>query len=100
MNDINAEINQMLNAGMAQLSLMEMFNKIDSLGYKIDKSMSFCYFNQGNANHWAAKSCYVVEKDTGLSFANINAREDENYKALQELRRSTFTLHKGRLWEI
>lgn len=55
---------------------------IDNLGYTINKDDTFTYNRDGKR----IKSFYIVEKDSGLSFANIDARRDENFKSFQELR--------------
>lgn len=55
---------------------------IDSIGYEIDKDDTFIYFNQGIKT----KAFYIVEKDTKLGFANINARKDENFRKLLAFR--------------
>jgi len=78
----------------------ELLNTLDTLGYKISKQDSFNYYNSGNEVKYPAKSCYIVEKDSGLSFANIYARRDSNFRALQELRRNEEVIVKGRVWEL
>ncbi len=78
----------------------ELKNILDNLGYKISESDSFNYFNSANKDKWNARSCYIVEKDSGLSFANIYARRDANFKALQEFRYNANIIIKNRVYEI
>ena len=78
----------------------ELLSELDKLGYEIDKSMSFNYMNCSNGESYKAKACYIVEKDTKLSFSNIDARKDNNFERLQELRFWIEVTHKGRIYEL
>ena len=78
----------------------ELMSTLDKLGYKISKEDSFNYYNSGNEVKYEAKSCFIIEKDSGLSFANIYARRDNNFRALQELRYNAEIIVSGRIWEI
>lgn len=82
------EIDRLLNSGCSKVSYNELKDILKSLGYEIEAESSFNYINTANEITYKAKSCYIVESDTGLSFANIEARKDENFKELQRLRRS------------
>lgn len=76
-------------------------NELKSLGYRISKTNSFNYYNGYNDFKYEARACYIVEIDSGLSFANVNARRDINFKALQEFRYNNSYLEiKGRIYEI
>lgn len=97
---LRAEVESMLAAGMTPLPKHDLIQELDRLGYSIYKEHSFNYYNTGNPNHWPARSCYIVEKGSSRSFAHIESRRDDNFKALQELRRSTFTVVNDRLWEL
>lgn len=77
-----------------------VISKLSSLGYKISEKDSFNYVNKGNPPEiWNARACYIIEKDSGLSFCNINARRDENFKLLQEYRKNDFIIN-GRVYEL
>ena len=78
----------------------EFLQEIDRLGYKIDESMSFNYINNLNETSYKARSISLVEKDTGLSFANIYSRRDYNFTALQKIRYEAEITVDGRIWEI
>jgi len=90
----------MIHAGMQLLTTEEVTNRLHQLGYKISPQNSFNYFNSGNERHYKARSCYIVEEDTGLSFANIEARRDNHFKELQTFRRYSFGWEDGRIWEL
>jgi len=70
------------------------------LGYKIEEESSFNYYNTANEDKWLARSCYIIEIDTRLSFANINARRDDNFKKLQALRTERDYIINGRRYEL
>jgi len=56
---------------------------LDKLGYTVNKSDTFTYQREGGKR----KAFYVIEKDTGLGFANVDARRDDKYNKLQKFRR-------------
>lgn len=94
------EKERMVKAGMKIISHFELVQELDRLGYAINKENSFDYNNRGNEYSYLAKSLYIVEKGSSRSFANTESRRDANFKALQEIRRSTFVFHKNRIWEL
>jgi hypothetical protein len=91
----------MIQSGMVMLSAEGIKAALDHLGYCIrNNSNSFNYFNGSNERSYKARSCYITEKNSGLSFANINARKDAAFKALQELRFNSFGYENARIWEL
>ncbi len=85
----------MIKTTKTELSIM-----IDKLGYKISEKDSFNYINKGNPSKiWKARACYIIEKDSGKGFANIEARRDDNFKALQLLRLEEYSI-RGRIYEL
>ena len=74
-------------------------NELFKLGYKINNSMSFNYYNNLNSYGYEARSCYIVERNTNLSFCNINARRDDNFKKLQKLRLNDYLIN-NRIYEL
>lgn len=99
-DDTELEAFIMVQNGMKCISAQSLVLKLTTLGYKIDPVNSFNYINTNNKRQYKARSIYIVESNTGLSFANINARCDDNFKELQSLRYNTFVYHNGRIWEI
>lgn len=99
-DDTELEAFVMLHCGMDLISVDCLSNALDALGYAIDRKMSFNYFNTGNERHYKARSIYIIEKDTRLSFAHVEAKRDKNFKSLQALRFGTFCFSAGRIWEL
>lgn len=73
-----------------------------ALGYRIDDALSFNYVNNLNPGpSYPARSCYIVESDTGIGFAHYkDARRDENFRALQDFRFQPNPVIRGRVYEI
>jgi signal recognition particle subunit SEC65 len=84
---------------MKKISKSQLVSKLKKLGYKIEEESSFNYFNIANEEHWKARSCYIIEIDTGLSFANVNARRDNDFNKLQEFRDEDVIIN-GRRYEL
>ena len=83
-----------------KITKVALDSKLAELGYKISEEDSFNYVNKGNPPQvWNARSCYIVEADTNIGFANIYARRDGNFKALQELRGQEFIIN-NRVYEL
>ena len=100
MGDIKNEIAETVLAGAILMNYDELKNQLDKLGYKIDQENSFNYFNSANKNQYNARSCYIVEKDTGIGFANIKSRKDENFNKLQQLRKNALVIDRNRIIEF
>ena len=93
-------------SGMPEFTLAELMGKLRGLGYKLDRSMD-C---KGNSTYqtgiragksYPCTTLYILESDTGLSAFNVNARRDEKFKALQELRfNGAFVVGKNTILEI
>lgn len=90
------EIKRMENCGCERLSVNELNEKLNSLGFKIEKSNSFYYTNTSNENKYNAYSCYIVDIKTKLSFAHIdfgnNSDEHERLEQLRPLRINYFAV--------
>ena len=95
-----AQVESMLKIGMKRMSSSELHSSIDQLGYSIDKDCDHKYINHGNEISYLAYSLCFKEKDTQLSFCNIDARKDENFRKLQDIRRECFVYEKNRVWEL
>jgi len=93
---------EMIKAGMIMLTAQDLINELQRLGYKIEgtNGMSFNYFNTGNKRKYKARSISIIEADTKMSFAHVDARRDDNFKALQALRYNHFAYDKERIWEL
>ena len=98
MDNTELEVKRLVQNGMNELSQVEFLNELDQLGYKMKSSYN--YYNSSNCIKYLAKTIEIVEKDSGLSFANIKAKRDDNFKQLQNLRYTSFVYNRGRIWEI
>ena len=81
------------------MTKQQLTNDLAKMGYRIDETNSFNYVNNMNGNSYPARSCYLVEVDTGLSFANIYARRDVKFQQLQNYRQSDPVIN-GRVFEL
>lgn len=82
------------------LTKKELNAKLAELGYKIDEESSFNYHNALNEHAYNARACYIVEADTGISFAHYkDARRDTNFDKLQAMRLEEFVI-RGRVYEL
>lgn len=99
-DNTETEITRLLDTGMVNVSLDEFLEKLDSLGYEIDNYSSFNYVNNLNQVTHKARSIYIREKDTGRYFAHVESRRDDNFRALQEIRKDWLIVHRNRIWEI
>ena len=79
--------------------------KLAALGYKLDPACACLSSNkhltgERAGKSYPAKNAYIVESDTGISFAHYaKARRDLNYTALQEMRKAgeVFAVSRGRI---
>ncbi len=93
--------------GQHPRTLAEIETALAAIGYKFDRSCDSHSNNRHMTGEAAGESypainAYVIEKDTRRSFANVEARRDENFKTLQDMRFSGewFAVIKGAIFEI
>lgn len=91
---LRIEVESALRAGMKLVSLAELDEMIDQLGYARDKSMRCTCIakNLATGNTYPNVSFGVREKDTKRSAFHFESRRDENFKKLQEIRFDTFSV--------
>ena len=101
------EVERRERNGDKRRTIREIDAKLRAIGYQLDRSMDSPSWNRFMTGELAGESypavnMAVVEADTGIGFANIDARRDANFKALQELRfnESLFALARGRVYGI
>jgi hypothetical protein len=106
-NDLQSELDRRAARGQLPTTIRELSRRLSQLGYKLNRDGD-CK----GAPRWmtgdAAGSSYpgvsldVVEADTGIGFANVNARRDSNFKELQRIRYTgeLFAIVRGRILEI
>ncbi len=86
--------------GVKQLTKTQFLDCLEDLGYALEADSCFNYHNTANKIPYLARALYYVEKDTGLSAFNVNARRDDNFRALQAMRRECFVFNNNRIWEL
>lgn len=88
---LQAEVEFRKSQGHEQITLDAVKRRVAELGYRLDRS-SDC---RGSARYMSGERAGVsypclttgiVEADTGMSFAHVDARRDENFDRLQKLR--------------
>lgn len=94
------EVEDMIKSGMIQLSKSEYIEMLDTFGYKMGpKYMELRYVNNLNEGRiWNEFTFDIVEKDTRLSFAHVDARKDLNFKKLQDMRMNYFVFENNVIW--
>jgi hypothetical protein len=90
---------------LQQLSIAQLDSELARLGYRRDRSTrSACiarWMTGPRAGQsWPCVTFGVVEADTGLSAFNANARRDDRFEALQQLRRSAYCVSRGAIIEV
>lgn len=104
---LQRELDYRRSRGLEPVSLKFLKQELAELGYKLDRRLD-C---KSNTRHMSGERCgqsypainlYVVEADTGLSFAHVEARRDENHARLQHLRYhgTLFAVVRGYILEI
>jgi hypothetical protein len=98
------ERERMLNIGWIEVTPAELDAMLADLGYKISKTDSFNYYNSHNEIHYNAKSCYIVDIKTKMSFAHVDfyPKHPERHEKLQKLRNDYFAFDtkKGIIYEL
>lgn len=94
-----------LDSELRQLSVAQLDAELARLGYRRDRSTRCACIARWMSGPRAGKSwpCVtfgVVEADTGLSAFNVNARRDDQFKALQQLRQYAYSVSRGAIIEV
>ena len=98
--DTKKEVENMIKNGMEKLTLSELKQTLEKLGYEINKDNSFRYINAGNANSYKAYSCNIVDKKSKKSFSNTESKRDNDFIELQALRFKSFVYSNGYIYEL
>lgn len=107
MNDIQSELAARAANGYRPSTVKAMTQTLRSIGYRLDRSMD-CkhqsrYMTGPRAgSSYPAISTGIREIDSGKSFAHFDARRDENFKKLQDMRlnESLYAVVAGRILDI
>ena len=105
MHTIDNEIAYRLSQGYRQVSFEQFKAEYAAIGYTFDRSGDVRSIARYVTGEQAGQSypylgLYPVQSDDKVSAWNVNARRDENYKALKVLRNSLFAIVQGRIVEV
>lgn len=93
-----------LDMGMTELTPNQVNETLLAIGFKLDKSCTFDYYNTGNEISYFARSCSIIDIKTKKSFANVDfgMLEDERDRRteLQKIRSSCFGWDGKRIWDL
>lgn len=99
------EIQCRLAQGDRHITLTQFQSELREIGYRFDRSMD-CYSNaqymtgpRAGETH-PVLSLYPVQIDNGISWANIHARRDDNFKKLIAIRDNAFAVVRGNIAEF
>lgn len=101
---LDAELSYRKEQGQAPVSVAEFTARFAALGYQLDRSMdcrALARYMTGERAGTAYPCCStgVIEADTKLSAFNCDARRDERFRAMQELRGSIYAVSRGYILE-
>ena len=91
MDNLEKEIADRIAQGNAPMTLSAIKEELRAIGYCLDRTMD-CRSNAKWMTGDRAGETYpcittgIKESDSGLSFANGNARRDDNFRKLQDMR--------------
>ncbi|MNR71824.1 hypothetical protein D3C71_25020 [compost metagenome] len=107
MSPLQRELSRRFVRGYNPVTVAEMSSRLGELGYKLDRDMdaphTARYMSGASAGEgFPAISTGVREADSGLTFANVNARRDAKFDELQHLRleQSLFAVVRGSILDI
>lgn len=92
-------LEQLRAAGAVRLTPRELNLRLESIGYRIEPRMCLSYFNTANEFNYQARSMSYTEISTGQGYANVRA-DRKTLPLLQEIRRTCYVLHRGRIWDL
>lgn len=95
--------NKIKSEGMNILTVEELKTMLAELGYKIDNSMTFNYYNNLNLGYsYLAKSVGIMDIKTKQSFAHFEQQytNAENLEKLQKIRRNSVAFDGRRIWDF
>lgn len=102
---LEAEVAARTAAGNPPTTIKHITAQLAALGYRLDRttdcrSVSRWMSGPRAGSTYPVITTDVIEIDTRLSFANIYARRDANFKALQELRDTLHAVTQNAILEI
>lgn len=107
MSRLDDELDRRRRRGHNPVALHQLTAVLAGIGYRLDRALDCRSDNRylsgpDMGRSYPAVNACIVEADTGLSFANVMARRDDNFRRLQELRFSgeLFAVVRGRIFEL
>lgn len=105
MNLLEAELERRKNQPEQHVTLDEIKRRLAELGYTLDRSMDCrsmarIISGRGAGNSYPCCTTGIREADTGMSAFHYQARRDDNFRALQALRGTIYTVIRGYIFEI
>ena len=90
--------------GYRRLTVAGMEREFLALGYRLDRSMDCRHTARWLTGDRAGQthpciSTGVKEADTGISAFHVNARRDDNFRAMQQLRQEVYAIVRGAVLE-
>lgn len=98
-----AYLKRIESEGMNIYTPQEINELLLNLGYKIEKSSTFNYYNNLNEGYsYLAKSCYIIDIKSGQSFAHFEQSfsNPHNLEKLQRIRRNSVGFDGVNIWDI
>lgn len=106
-NNFQIELDSRIAKGMPPKTRAEVYAALKVLGYNLCRENDcphIARYMTGERAGFSYPSCslYPVQIDNGLSFANADARRDDNFRALQAMRFSGewYWIHNNRFYEL
>jgi hypothetical protein len=93
---------ELINQGMEEITETELLGILESLNYKIDKSMCNRYYNNYNRLSYSAYSLSYKDLKSKQSFAHFEQSftNADNLAQLQKVRQRTFVYKNGEIWDL
>lgn len=101
-NPLQEEVDALIQAGAAQITMRVLSARLKAIGYKLDRSADCRSLSRWMTGPRAGKShpclsVYLRQIDDGKSAYNFEARRDDNFKQLQKMREDYFAISCGAL---
>jgi hypothetical protein len=99
------EIRQRLDCGQVQITLKQLEQMIEAIGYRLDrrfdcKSMATIMSGPRAGTRLPTLSVKPVQMDDGKAFSHYEARRDRRFDQLIQIRRTYFAVVDGHLAEF
>jgi len=92
----------LISEGVEEISKEHFLDLINKLGYKIDNSCTFNYYNDSNKHRYRAKAMSYKTIKGGISYAHYTQVYTNSYnlEKLQKIRLNYFVFDGRNIWEL